>query len=345
MSTPAGSRRHHSWGEFLALPENRSALRAARSLARCLSRPGSRLPFSPLVLHGSPGTGKSHLARTIAEHTADSEMVVTTQTIAAADLARAPAAGGSDAEPTFVDESLRSCDLLVLEDMHQLPAKSADAVCELLDTRKTHRRATVITMTAGPASQAHLSRRLTSRLAAGLVVPLDPLSPRSRRLLLRAEAKRRGIALMPDALDWLAAQPTGGGARPLLGMLSVLAPRGRGSPLPLDRKRVQELLAEAGQPPLAGPTPADIVKRVATAFGVKEKDLLGPSRLRPVLISRQVAMYLIRELTALSLPRIGTLFNGRDHTTVMHACRKVEEEIGEDKVFAGRVKQLRAEMG
>jgi chromosomal replication initiator protein len=87
------------------------------------------------------------------------------------------------------------------------------------------------------------------------------------------------------------------------------------------------------------------VKRVVAAFGVSEAELLGASRLRGVLRARQVAMYLARDLTGLSLPRLGAAFGGRDHTTVLHACRKVEEEMASDAVLAKRVSELRSVLG
>ena len=87
-----------------------------------------------------------------------------------------------------------------------------------------------------------------------------------------------------------------------------------------------------------------IMKRVAAAFGVTEKELLGISRLRRVLVPRQVAMYLARELSGLSLPRIGAAF-GRDHTTVLHAFCKVNEALASDERLAATVRQLRRELG
>src|SRR5262249_32361319 len=111
---PAGRHRRPAWGEFLALPENQSALRAIRSLARSLTRIVPRISITPLVLHGPPGCGKSHLVNTLIEKVTDTDEVVTAQSVPAAELARA-AVAKEDEEPTFVDESLRTCDLLVLE--------------------------------------------------------------------------------------------------------------------------------------------------------------------------------------------------------------------------------------
>ena len=342
---PAGRHRRPAWGEFLALPENTSALRAVRSLYRSLARAVPRVLLSPLVLHGPSGSGKSHLIRSLIEKLATADEVVTVQSLPAADLARGMApTGGEELEPTVLDESFQECDLLVIEDFQQLSAKSAESMCLLLDNRSSRRRGTVLTLNVGPALLSHLPRRLTSRLAAGLVVPLDPLSPASRKRLLKAEAKKRNVKLTKEAVDWLAAQATGGGFRPLLGTLNNLAPLARQQPLPLDRPQVEEYLKSTGQPMASAPLPAEIVKRVAAHFQMPVKDLLGPSRLRPIRQARQVAMYLVREVTDLSLPRIGVCFEGRDHTTVLHACRRVEEEMAADKLFAGRVRSLLAEM-
>jgi chromosomal replication initiator protein len=330
------------WSDFLALPENRSALRAARSVATALLA-GRRPPCNPVVWHGPPGTGKSHLAATLLRRLSDGPEVVTGQVVATGDLARS--AASDDDAAGFADRDLLACDLLVLEDVQLLPAREADAVCDLLDRRVGRRKTVVVTATAGPAALGHLPRRLTSRLASGLVIQLEPLSPASRRVLLEAAAAGRQVRLAPDALDWLANRHTGGGVRPLLGLLNTLAPAARGSPDPLDRSAVEVILSGTGQPTSGRQDVTGIVKRVAAAFDIGAKELLGPSRLRRVMVPRQVAMYLARELCGLSLPRLGVAFGGRDHTTVLHACRKVEADIAEDERLAGVVRQLRAELG
>jgi chromosomal replication initiator protein len=297
---------------------------------------GRRPPANPLVLHGPPGTGKTHLAAALLRRLADGPAGVTARSVSAGDLAR------SGDAPGFADPDLSACDLLVLEDVQLLPAREADAVCALLDRRLSRRKAVVVTASTGPAG-LDLPRKLTSRLAAGLVVQLAPLGPASRRVLLEAAAGAREVRLTADALDWLAGRPTGGGVRALLGLLGNLAQVAPDYPGPLDRTTVEEVLSETGQPTSNGFDVAGIVKRVAAAFGVTERDLLGPSRLRRVMVPRQVAMYLAREVGGLSLPRIGAAF-GRDHTTVLHACRKVEAEIAGDERLAGVVRQLRAEL-
>jgi chromosomal replication initiator protein len=320
---------------FQVLDENRSAVRAAKSLARAVLL-GKRAPVCPLIVHGPPGCGKTRLTAAVLSAITAASPEVTARSESAGDLARLELAGE---EAVFADRDLRTCDLLVLEDIQHLPDRAAEAVCGLIDHRVHRRKALLVTANAGPAALAHLPQRLTSRLSAGLVVPMEPPGSRGRRLILAKAADAKNLRLTPEALDWLAAQP--GGLRTTLGSLQNLALVARQFPGPLDQPSVEQILAGSGQP-TSGPGRLDaIIGRVAAAFGVAEKELLGPSRLRNVLLSRQVAMYLARELAGFSLPRIGAAF-GRDHTTVLHACRKIEAELESDAVLSARVRQLRS---
>ena len=316
--------------------ETRCAARAVRSVCRAILA-GKCPSANPLVLHGPPGTGKSRLLAALAGHLAAAPAGVTARLVSVGDLARSPDEG-------LTDRDLFDCDVLALEDVQHLTERTADAACDLIDHRVARRRATVVTAPAGPSGLTHLSRRLTSRLAAGLVVQLEPLSAKSRRTILADAATTKGVRLTDDALDFLAEQATGGGVRATLGLLQNLAQVAKAFPGPLGRAEIEQTLANAGQPTSAAPAVSGIVKRVAAAFGVSEAELLGASRLRNVLRARQAAMYLVRELTGLSLPRIGAALGGRDHTTVLHACRKVEGELGTDLALAKRIQELRSSL-
>lgn len=324
--------RSSHWCGFLVLGENRVAARAVRAAGRAVIA-GKRPAANPLVLHGAPGTGKTRLVAALVEHLSAAPDGRTVQIASAGDFARS-------ADESLTDPELFECDLLALEDLQHLSERTADAVCELIDRRAARRRSTVVTANTGPAGLTNLPRRLTSRLAGGLVIQLEPLAVASRRAILAEAATAKGVRLTDDALDWLAEQTSGGGVRAALGLLQNLALVASAFPGPLSRVEVEQALAESGQPTSPGRDVSAIVKRVAAAFGVTEKELLGTSRLRGVLRSRQVAMYLARELTGLSLPRIGAAFD-RNHTTVLHACRKVDEELTQDAALAKQVRELR----
>ena len=263
--------------------------------------------------------------------------MLTVRSTPASELARADAGDGFD------DPDLQECDVLIVEDIQQMPARVSEAACDLIDYRASRRKPLVLTATVGPAALTHLPHRLTSPLVAGLVVQLQPYGPESRQEILDAAARAQGIRLTSEALLWLARQ--GGGMRASLGLLRNLGQFTFGHSGPLERQAVEDALAATGQPV---PTQSDaerIVRRVADEFGVSERDLLGPSRLRTYLIPRQVAMYLTRELTSLSLPKIGSVFANRNHTTVLHACRKVAEEIAVNDSLNARMRQIRQELG
>jgi chromosomal replication initiator protein len=300
-----------------------------RQLARQIGRPVRRR-LGPVLLHGPPGTGKTHLVTTLLAALASEPSGPTAQLLPAADL---PADGD-----TLLD--IRGCDLLVVEDLQHLPERHGEALVRLLDDRLPRRRAVLCTAAVGPAHCPRLPQRLRDRLAGGLVVGLEPPSPAGRRALLDHAAAERGLTLPAEVADWLATRTAG--IRQLLGDLVRLEGLFRDRPTPPDLAAVRDWLAGPAE---EHPGPLErIVQQVGRHFRVKEKLLRSATRLRHVLVPRQIAMYLGRELTEMSLAQVGAYFGGRDHTTVLHACRKVERDSAADPALAGVLRQLRAEL-
>jgi chromosomal replication initiator protein len=180
---------------------------------------------------------------------------------------------------------------------------------------------------------------LTSRLASGLVVGLEPLSLASRLLLLQAFTARQGLNVAEPALGWLAEHVTGS-VRQLEGAVVRLETLARLQPAPLD----VPTLAEQFDADIQRPTVERIVARVGHYFDVEPRKLQGPGRSPTAVLPRQISMYLTHKLTKLSLRQIGDYFGGRDHTTVLHACRKVEEALESDLHVSGAVRQLHADL-
>jgi len=320
-----------SWGAIRVLPENRAAIRAAQRIAA-----GRASAPSLLLLHGPPGVGKSAIVSALVTEYLDSPLGHIVRHISAAELPR-KSRPATDAEAREIAEA----DLLIIEDLQHLPARDVLPLCQLLDERAAHRRPVVMTATSGPAGLTAFARRLTNRLAAGLVVRVEMPGLASRRKLVEDFADARQVRLTSEAIDWMARAADG--VRPLIGFVEKLKPVMKGYAEPLSAAQVQEWLIE----PTVGETKSRlhrIVSRVAAAYQVKPKEVLGPSRLRTVLLPRQVAMALARDLTQLPLAEIGKHFGGRDHSTVLHAVRKIEALAGTDATLAGRLKELRAEL-
>jgi chromosomal replication initiator protein len=173
------------------------------------------------------------------------------------------------------------------------------------------------------------------------VVALQPLGPASRLALLQDKAQRRQLAVGTEVLTWLAEHLTGGG-RQLEGAAAQLQTLAQLRRDPLDLDTVAGHFREQAE---AGRVTVErIAEHVGDYFAVEPRQLQSRRRYRNVLVPRQVGMYLARQLTELSLEQIGAYFGGRDHSTVLHACRKVHEALEHDAVLSGAVRQLHASL-
>ncbi len=327
---------------FVRTPENGSALLAVQHVATCLGSGRQYRVTNPLFLHGPPGTGKTHLVSALIEAITHRSPHWVVTVLPAGDfeaIVRPSDRDASAENDQYV--ALRQSDLLVVEDLQHLPARTAEALVQLLDDRIARQRQIVCTATVGPGQLAHLPARLVSRLGSGLVVGLQPLQATSRLALLQDKATRRQLAVPRAVLVWLADHLSGGG-RQLEGALVQLEMLSRLQPHPLDVATVAahfRVQAEA-----ALPTVERIAQRVGGYFQIEPRQLQSRRRWRRILLPRQIGMYLSRQLTALSLEQIGAYFGGRDHTTVLHACRKIEQALHHDAVLSGTVRQLHADL-
>ena len=316
---------------LLALPENRSALRALRDVVLQATDATSRHGRNLVFLHGPAGSGKTFLVTALASEIASTGLRI--QQLAARDL------------PSEEPATVRDVDLLIVEDVQHLPLRHTESFAALLDERQRRAAPTIVTALTGPGRLEHrgtpFSARLTNRLGAGLVVALSPLQAPSRRRVLQALADDARLTVAPEILDWLAQQLTGGG-RQLHGAIRQLKALAKLQGRPLRLAEAQAHFRDQ----LAAQTPTieRIADRVGAYFQVTPKRLQSARRSRDVLLPRQVSMYLARQLTGLSLVKIGKYFGGRDHKTVQHACDKVAAELKTDAVLSGVVTQMRAEL-
>ena len=321
--------------QWVSSPENRSALAAVEGVAECVCSRASRRAINPLFLHGPSGVGKTHLVAGLAARVAERGLGLSAVLLTAGDFDRDPEEASAELA------AARQADLVAVEDVHRLSARVVEAVVQLLDRGLARQVQFVFTAAVGPAQLERLPARLTSRLASGLIVGLEPPGPTSRREFLRDRVARRGLTVDPAVLDWLA-EHVGGSGRQLDGAVARLEALTQLH----DASPGVEVVAESFR------TDADahrasverIAQRVGRYFRVETRRLQGRDRSRQALLPRQIGMYLARRLTDLSLDQIGAYFGGRDHSTVLHACRKVEQALADDLALSGAVRELQADL-
>lgn len=345
LTTVVHQGRQLSLGRLIGLSETHSARQAVIDLLRFLQSSRLQPPFNTLLLHGPAGTGKTSFVTALALEARHDGKRVHQITSREPRLQPGPSEGQAAPFAAELGEEARHADLLILEDLQHLPLAAVDTLIGLLDERQAEGLVSVFTAAFGPRRLAHrgtrFPARFTSRLAAGLVVALEPWQAPSRKLFLSEMAQRRQLAVTTDVVDWLG-EHSAGNARRLESILTHLETLTRMGQR-IDLAAVQAHFGD--QLKAARPTVDRIAERVGGYFQVKPDDLQSRRRSQSIVLPRQIGMYLARQLTPLSLEQIGAYFGGRDHTTVLHACRKVEQALESDALVCGAVKDLQAQLG
>ena len=311
---------------FVKGPSNEFALAVARRVASWADG-----HFNPVVFHGAYGFGKTHLLNAIAweaMHTAPEKKVVylTAERFLSSFVRALMERKAAD----FKDE-LRSADLLLIDDVHFIGGKqsSEEELFHTLAALMEDGRRVVFSADRPPAALTEIDARLRSHLSAGLVCGIEPADRALRLDILARKAmllgRQQGVSgqMRPEVLQFLADRFTDS-VRELEGALNTLIVRAGAGVGGLTLEETQAFLG----PHLRGGekrvTVDDIQKAAADHFGLKQADLISERRTRSVARPRQAAMWLAKQLTTRSLPDIGRRFGGRDHTTVLHAVRRIE---------------------
>jgi len=324
---------------------NRLAFAAARAVAE--TPPGKSTPFNPLYIHAGVGRGKTHLlhATTRAARRADPSRKVVYLT-AEHFMFRFVAALRSQSAIPF-KESLREIDLLLIDDMQFLQGKSVQQeFCHMLNALIDGARQVVVAADRPPAELETLDERVRSRLKGGVAFEIGAPDIELRRRILHtryrlAQDHNPGLDVPEPVLEYVAQSIVSNG-RDLEGGLNRLVAQWQ-----FTNSAVTLASAEITLRDLVGAREPrrvrieDIQRIVARHYNVSKADLLSSRRTRTIVRPRQIAMYLAKVLTPRSLPEIGRRFGGRDHTTVLHAVRKIEELIEGDKALAEEIELLK----
>ena len=316
---------------------------------RCGSRapaPGAIVSFNPLFIHSAAGLGKTHLLNAIAWHVRKLHPERRVLFISAERFMYHFINALRSRDMINFKDYFQTIDVLLIDDFQFLQGKSMQQeFCHTFNSLVDNKRQVIVAADVPPVQLESIDQRMRSRLTGGLVVDIETpdLDLRYHILESRLEAARQrdpNLIIGSDVLEFIANKITGGG-RELEGALNrVIADQ------QLTRARITVDLAAMTLRDLAQPNDVtriridDILKVVGRHYNVARADLLSPRRARSIVRPRQIGMYLAKKLTPRSLPEIGRRFGGRDHSTVLHAVRKIEELLLTDEHLAREVALL-----
>ena len=325
-----------SFASFLVGPSNQLAYAAACRVAE--SRQGETPMFNPLYAHAGVGLGKTHLLQALAHAANEKNRRVIYLT---AERFMSGFVSSLTAQTSIAfKERLRAIDLLIIDDVQFLQGKSIQQeFCHTLNALIDAGRQVVVAADRPPSELETLDERVLSRFKGGLCVDIGPLDDalRANILTTRIAAARDahpGFSVPDDVVAYVARTIVTNG-RDLEGAVNRLLAHSTltGAPLTIETAEVAIRDLVRTQDPRRVKID-DIQKLVASHYNISRADILSSRRTANVVRPRQIAMYLSKVLTLRSLPEIGRRFGGRDHTTVLHAVRKIEELAAKDKGLA-----------
>jgi chromosomal replication initiator protein len=307
-------------------------------------------PFWPLVLCGPPLTGKTVLAESVSHRycaSADCQAAVRPKALylTAVDLGRQLADAVQTSSMADYRSRLLKAGALAIDDVHKLSGNlfAQSQLVLLLDQFLQQDIPVVITMNQSPQSCIGMTDQLVSRLMGGLVFTVGNPGPIARRQLLNSYANRLGLKLAPDAIDWLVTQGslTVPAIRSLLQRLAGLDRcQSNGIIVPLDVHAIEALMVADELSGDLDELQQLIVRVVAESFQLPAESLISGNRRQSTVLARGAAIYVFRTFLKLSFVRIGKFFGGRDHSTMMHAFKKISMLIESDSCFSRRLSSL-----
>ncbi|HEY8721549.1 chromosomal replication initiator protein DnaA [Pengzhenrongella sp.] len=322
---------------FVIGSSNRFAHAAAVAVAEAPAK-----AYNPLFIYGDSGLGKTHLLHAIGHYAHNLYPSVRVRYVNSEEFTNDFINSIRDDKAGAFQRRYRDVDVLLVDDIQFLQGKeqTMEEFFHTFNTLHNSNKQVVITSDLPPKQLNGFEDRMRSRFEWGLITDVQPPDLETRIAILRKKAGSEGLQAPDDVLEYIASKISAN-IRELEGALIRVTAFAN-----LNRQQVDRSLAEIVLRDLISDENAEqitasaVIGQTAGYFGLAIEDLCGPSRSRVLVTARQIAMYLCRELTDMSLPKIGQAFGNRDHTTVMHANRKIREQMAERRSTYNQVTEL-----
>ena len=333
-----------TFDSFVVGPSNQLAHAAMCRVAD--AAPGAAISFNPLFIHAGSGLGKTHLLSAVAHRIRDKRPDRRVMLLTAERFMINFVMALRQRDTLAFKDQFQAIDVLLIDDFQFLQGKTMQQeFCNAFNSLVDSRRQVIVAADVPPAQLDSIDLRMRSRLMGGLVVDIELPDLDTRRRILRSRyetmLKRDASVVIPEeVLEFVASRISGSG-RELEGALNRIAAYQQFNQASVTLDLASLVLRDMQANPDGSRVKIDdILKVVGRHFNVGRTDLLSPRRARSVVVPRQIGMYLAKKMTARSLPEIGRRFGGRDHSTVLHAVRKIEDQIKTDDRLAREVALL-----
>ncbi len=337
VRAPRPSKNRYTFDTFVIGAGNRFAHAAALAVSET---PG--VVYNPLFIYGGVGLGKTHLLRAVGQYVEDQEPSIRLRYVTCENFTNDFINSVRDNAPLGFQKRYRENDVLLIDDIQFLEGKieTQEAFFHTFNTLYEENKQIVITSDRHPKYIPTLENRLVSRFEWGLVTDIQPPDLETRIAILRKKAMMDRLQVDDDVLTFVASKVSTNireleGA--LVRILAYSSLYGRTVTVALAEEVLKDILLDAAYREI----PVELIQHeVCRYFGISKGDLLGSSRSKAFSYPRQVAMYLSRELTDESLPKIGRAFGGRDHSTVMHALAKISKLMNSDRDVFNQIHEI-----
>lgn len=326
----------YSFDNFIIGPFNELAYAASQAI---IKKPG--LVYNPLFIYGGTGRGKTHLIQAIGNYlkgTTNKKVYYATSEKFALDYINAL----QNNKVNQFKENYRKCDVLIMDDIQFFSnkEKTQEELFHLFNNLYDSNKQIIFSSDIHPHYIANLEERLKSRFGAGMIVDIPSPDHESRAAILKEKSKISSYPLDDETINYLATTISGN-IRDLEGALNSITCQSELKGRPLTLTEIKSFI-KTNSGLKKSISIKDIIKAIADFYNIEEENIYEKTRRKEIIKPRQVTMYILREDYNISYPSIGQKLGGRDHTTVIHSCEKIKNEMKNDSALTQEISQIRS---
>lgn len=331
---------HYTFENFVVGNNNSLAYAVAKEVA---DNPGKK--HNPLFIYGGVGLGKTHLAQAIGQELYAKRPEARINYVSCETFTNDFISAIASKKMAEFKRNYRDVDILIIDDIQFLSSKEGSQEEFFHTFNSLHQKSRQIVMTADKIPQAipALEGRLASRFGGGMVVDIQPPNFETRIAILKEKCREKSCFMSDETIEFIA-KNISSNIRELGGALNRLATHCQFNSVQPTPRLAEEVLKDLVSSSNRAVDTAEIISAVSKYFNIPQDEIVGKSRKKELILPRQISIFLIREQTNKSLPEIGKIFGGKDHTTVLHSEKKMSNEIKIDLALKSDIEKIRSKL-